>query len=172
MSVLIVVIVIGLVSVIYSRWKSTQREKHTPDISTSEPPALDNSNCATVTIAIPHSYPPLQSADDSDNTLTERELDTPSVEETRDSTDQSRHASFLSETAEHHLINPLYGEADEPPTPQATQDEDVEEDILEPHYDIPYASPPTDSVGSLNDAMRHHKYEYIDNSVAIKALII
>lgn len=164
MSVLIIVIVISLVAVVYSRWKTTYREKHTP--TTSESPPFEDSHCATVTVTVPESsYPPLQSADDSDNnTLPEREIDSLSVEETPESIDQSRHPSFLSETTEHHLINPLYGETDEPPTFQTTQEE--LQLNSEPHYDIPYASPPADCVGGLSDALRHHKYEYIDNSVA------
>lgn len=174
MLILILVIIIGLVSIVYSRWRASVQSAKTPtqlEVYTS------NNDTHTATLA------KLNSPINDTSVFTDSELhnfENPLYTETTltNTTATDRQSRPPSDSPEHNLINPLYEDAEQPPPPSQTittgvntVDDRVSHDSVdlttpEPHYETPHTpNTATSTDKCINDAIRYHRYEYIDNLV-------
>lgn len=157
MGILIVVIVIGIGSIIYSRWSTTRKEKRGVRCVSS------NCHSNRNTLSMPHQ--PQQIDSHSDISIEgEFTMDNPFH---ADTVSTSPSSCRLSDTIEHNLINPLYAETEEPslnPVDESMDDSEANltESIAEHHYETPYDVTAESEGGAGRDGVKKHLYEYVD----------
>lgn len=164
--ILILVIAVGICSIVYAIWRTVHKKKKSTTGSVTQTDGHSHGNGNTLSESH-HTH-----QEDNSNGGTDDiglNMDNPIYTNTT----PDNHPGRLSDTPEHHLINPLYDEAEEPPLPPNNTPDNQsppscrisdtpEHNLINPLYAEPEETPPRYLTGEITlhitESIAEHQY--------------